>query len=111
MRPYRLILIGSWLYILSISYTNAQTGYISPYINTLSGNKIAKQVSNLISILSAGMSLLFAFQIFQKMQAGDEDVGKKIFVWLSGFILLFLGSMIVSWFFFNDTETVKVFQP
>lgn len=111
MRSYKFIIITTWLFILSISFTNAQTGYVSPYINSLSSNKIAKQVSNLISILSAGMSLLFAFQVFQKIQAGEEDMGKKIFVWLSGFILLFVGSMFVSWFFFNDAETVKVFQP
>lgn len=111
MRSYKFIITITWLYILSISYANAQTGYISPYINTLSGNKIAKQVSNIVSILSAGMSLLYAFQIFQKIQAGDEDMGKKIYVWFSGFILLFVGSMFVSWFFFNDAETVKVFQP
>jgi hypothetical protein len=95
--------------LFSITCVNAQNGYISPYINSLGGNKIAKSVSNLISALSACMGLLYAFQIYQKMQKGEEEITNKIYIWLTGFILLFVGSMFVSWFFFQDVDTIKIY--
>jgi hypothetical protein len=98
-----------FLGLLSISYVNAQSGYISPYISSFGDSKIAKEVANLISVLSAGVSLLYALQIYQKMQKGEEEIANKIYIWLMGFILLFIGSMFVSWFFFQDYEAVKVY--
>lgn len=97
--------------LLSIAPIQAQTGYISPYLNTIDGDRIPKRVANLVSVLSATMSLLYAFQIYKKMQEGQDEMAKRIYVWLSSFILLFVGSMFVSWFFFQNTETIKVFQP
>lgn len=71
-------------------------GIVSPYLKEYTNIDLAKSVVQLIMALSAVMGLYYAYRIFQKFQNGEDDASQKLWVWLTGYLLLLVGLVFLS---------------
>ncbi|AFK05586.1 hypothetical protein Emtol_0319 (plasmid) [Emticicia oligotrophica DSM 17448] len=71
-------------------------GIVSPYLKEYTDIGLAKSIVQMVMALSAIMGLYFAYRVFQKFQNGEDDASQKLWLWLTGFLILLVGLVFLS---------------